>query len=60
MAKSAQDLADLMDIIADPAQIKITGGGYRAMMTRSWDKIRVGVIRPEGWVFDLPFIKAGT
>ncbi|KAJ4297432.1 hypothetical protein N0V90_005323 [Kalmusia sp. IMI 367209] len=51
MAKSIQDLADLLDVLVDPAKTVIPEGGYGSAVNRSWDDIRIGVIEPEKWLF---------
>ncbi|KAH8890367.1 amidase family protein [Thozetella sp. PMI_491] len=53
MAKNAKDIADILDVIVDPAHIP--SGGYAAALTRKWDNIRVGVVEPVDWCFG--FIK---
>ncbi|KAJ5162975.1 Amidase [Penicillium coprophilum] len=51
MAKSVQDLADLLDVLVDSERTNIPEGGYRSVVIGSWGDIRVGVVEPEEWLF---------
>ncbi|KAI0100918.1 amidase family protein [Nemania sp. FL0031] len=57
MAKSARDIADILDVIVDPIQTNIPEGGYAAALTGKWDNIRVGVVDAEGWMLGFPYVK---
>jgi amidase len=50
MAKSALDVADLLDILVDPSATKIPEGGYRSAITGSWGDLRIGVLEPRDWM----------
>ncbi|KAK3186367.1 hypothetical protein K4F52_004905 [Lecanicillium sp. MT-2017a] len=49
MAKSVLDLANLMDILVDPAKTSIANGGFKSVLTDSWADLKVGVLDPEKW-----------
>jgi amidase len=57
MAKSALDLADLLDVIADPSKTTIPKGGYKSAVTGKWSDIRIGVLEPGGWLFPTKIVK---
>lgn len=57
MAKSARDIADLLDVIVDSSQTNVPKGGYAAALTGKWDNIRLGVLNAEEWMFGLPYVK---
>jgi amidase len=47
MAKSALDVANILDVIVEPSMTMIPVGGYRSAVTRKWEGIRIGVVRTE-------------
>ncbi len=49
MTKSALDLANLMDILVDPAKTTIPKGGYKSVLTNTWADLKVGVLDPNKW-----------
>jgi hypothetical protein len=50
MARSAEDLALLTEIIMDPsARAKLPENGYRGFMTGSWQGLRIGFLDSELW-----------
>lgn len=49
MAKSALDLANLLDVIVDSTKTRIPGGGYSSVLSRSWADLKVGVLDPADW-----------
>ncbi|KAJ8128279.1 hypothetical protein O1611_g5355 [Lasiodiplodia mahajangana] len=57
MAKSARDIANLLDVIVDSTQTNVPKGGYTAALTSKWDNIRVGVLDAEEWMLGLPYVK---
>lgn len=57
MAKSALDLANLLQILVDPSKTTIPEGGYRSVATGSWGNIRIGILEPEKWLFDTKLVK---
>jgi amidase len=57
MAKTAEDLALLLDILVDPSTTRIPEGGYIASATGSWGTIRVGVLSPGDWYLKDPPLK---
>ncbi|KAH0524975.1 hypothetical protein TsFJ059_007409 [Trichoderma semiorbis] len=57
MAKSALDLANLLQILVDPSKTTIPEGGYKSAATGSWDNIRIGILEPEKWLFDTKLVK---
>ncbi|PTB56454.1 hypothetical protein M431DRAFT_79828 [Trichoderma harzianum CBS 226.95] len=57
MAKSALDLANLLQILVDPSKPTIPEGGYKSAATGSWDNIRIGILEPEKWLFDTKLVK---
>ncbi|KAF2971196.1 hypothetical protein GQX73_g2402 [Xylaria multiplex] len=57
IAKSARDIADLLDVIVDSTQTHVPQGSYTAALTGKWDNIRVGVLDAEEWMLGLPIIK---
>ncbi|CAO2654984.1 Nn.00g117170.m01.CDS01 [Neocucurbitaria sp. VM-36] len=57
MAKSVQDLADLLDVLVDPSQTSVPEGGYRAAVTGYWGDIRIGVLDPGKWVLPEEIVK---
>jgi amidase len=57
IAKSALDLANLLDVLVDPSKTNIPEGGYKSAATGSWGDIRIGVLEPEKWLFDTKLVK---
>ncbi|KAI0531526.1 hypothetical protein GGR58DRAFT_524436 [Xylaria digitata] len=57
MAKSARDIADLLDIIVDSTQTHVPQGSYTAALTGKWDNTRVGVLNAEEWMLGPPIVK---
>ncbi|KAL6802226.1 amidase family protein [Trichoderma sp. SZMC 28012] len=57
MAKSALDLANLLQILVDPSKTTIPEGGYKSAATGSWGNIRIGILEPEKWLFDTKLVK---
>lgn len=57
MAKSARDIATLLDVMVDKDKTQIPEGGYASSLTGNWDNIRVGVIDPSEWMLGFPFVK---
>jgi len=55
MTKNSKDLAALMDVITDPANIP--AGGYASRVTGSWDGLKIGTLDPEIWTFPPVFRK---
>lgn len=51
MAKSVEDLANLMDILVDPSKTKIPAGGYLSAVTAAWDGLRIGALDSEIWTY---------
>ena len=49
MTKSALDLADLVDIVVDPAKTRIPDRGYSSALSGSWAELKVGVLDPVDW-----------
>jgi Asp-tRNA(Asn)/Glu-tRNA(Gln) amidotransferase A subunit family amidase len=49
MAKSAHDIATLMDILVDQTKTKMPSGGYTSCLTASFEKISIGALDPEVW-----------
>ncbi|ATY58913.1 amidase family [Cordyceps militaris] len=49
MTKSVLDLANLMDILVDPAKTSIPDGGYKSVLTNTWADLKVGVLDPAKW-----------
>lgn len=50
IAKSAEDIAVLMDVLVDPARsADVPKGGSVPHLTKSFDGIRVGVLKPSKW-----------
>ncbi|KAF8865226.1 amidase signature enzyme [Acephala macrosclerotiorum] len=50
MAKSAIDLANLLDVLVDPSLVAGVGS-YADALPGDFSKIKVGVLRPEDWLF---------
>ncbi|KAJ9165614.1 Amidase family protein [Coniochaeta hoffmannii] len=51
MAKSAADLAILLDVLVDAAKPTVPKGGYTAAVTTSWKGLRIGTLDPDAWMF---------
>ena len=47
MAKSVEDLANLMDVLVDPSKTKVPGGGYLTAATAVWEGLKIGSLDPE-------------
>ncbi|KAL7946394.1 amidase family protein [Trichoderma barbatum] len=57
MAKSASDLANLLQVLVDPSKTTIPKGGYKSVVTGSWGDIRIGVLEPEKWLFETKLVQ---
>ncbi|KAM0260406.1 hypothetical protein ACHAQJ_002808 [Trichoderma viride] len=57
IAKSALDLANLLDVLVDPGKTTIPKGGYKSAATGSWGDIQIGILEPEKWLFDTKLVK---
>ncbi|OJJ52521.1 hypothetical protein ASPSYDRAFT_164676 [Aspergillus sydowii CBS 593.65] len=57
MAKTASDLALLLDVLVEPSTTRIPQGGYIASATGSWGNIRIGVLSPGDWYLKDPPLK---
>ncbi|KAF2822602.1 amidase signature enzyme, partial [Ophiobolus disseminans] len=56
IAKSAEDIAVMMDVLVDPSKsADVPDGGYVSHLTKSFEGIRIGVLEPSGWHMP-PFI----
>lgn len=51
MAKSPLDLANILDVIIDPAQSIAANGGYASNLQKTWKGLRIGWLDPENWFF---------
>ena len=51
MAKSARDIADLLDILVDAKMTQIPSGGYRGCLTSSFAELKIGALDPTIWNF---------
>ena len=51
MAKSAYDIAVLLDILVDSSKTSIPPGGYTTALSKSWANIRVGTLDPKVWEY---------
>ena len=49
MTKNVIDLANLLDLLVDPAKSKIPDGGYRSVLSDSWKDLRVGAVDSNAW-----------
>ncbi|KAK7423031.1 hypothetical protein QQX98_001321 [Neonectria punicea] len=50
VARCAEDIASLMDIMADPSyHAKKPAGGYSSSLTGSLEGLRIGVLDPKDW-----------
>lgn len=47
MAKSAKDIAVMLDAMVDPSTTSIPADGYVSCVNSSWDGLRVGSLDPE-------------
>lgn len=52
MAKSVRDLANLLDVLVDPTRKKSTRK-YAQSIPGKWSDLRVGVLDPDIWYFDV-------
>jgi amidase len=50
-AKSARDLAIMMDILVDSSKTAPPQGGYEAAVTGKWDGLLIGSLDPDVWTF---------
>ncbi|KAE8443929.1 hypothetical protein EG329_001239 [Mollisiaceae sp. DMI_Dod_QoI] len=57
MAKSVEDLANLLTVIVDPSHPNVPKNGYAAALTKTWDGIRVGFLDPGTFFFAPDVIK---
>ncbi|CAD6586563.1 MAG: hypothetical protein ASARMPRED_002760 [Alectoria sarmentosa] len=51
MAKSVEDLANLMDVLVDPLKTSVPPGGYLSAVTAVWEGLKIGALDPEIWVY---------
>ena len=51
MAKSVEDLANLMDVLVDPSKTKVPGGGYLSAATAMWEGLKIGSLDPEKYQY---------
>ena len=51
MAKSASDLAILMDVLVDATKPTVPKGGYVGAVTKTWEGLRIGTLDPTAWKF---------
>ena len=51
MAKSVEDLANLMDVLVDPSKTKIPDGGYLSAVTAVWEGLKIGSLDPEKYQY---------
>lgn len=49
MAKSAVDVAMLLDILVDGSKTTIPKGGYLSAVNGQWEGLRMGTLDPELW-----------
>ena len=52
MAKCSQDVALLLDVMVDHTKTRVPDKGYIACADNSWQKLRVGILDPESWLYD--------
>ncbi|KAH8688628.1 amidase signature domain-containing protein [Phaeosphaeriaceae sp. PMI808] len=57
MAKSVEDLANVMDVIVDPGKTCIPTGGFASCIISDWSSLRVGVLDPSQWELSEEFVK---
>ncbi|RWA10871.1 hypothetical protein EKO27_g4234 [Xylaria grammica] len=57
MTKSVLDLARLLDVLVDPSKTTVPEGGYQSAVTGKWGNIRIGVVKPEEWLFPTRIVK---
>jgi hypothetical protein len=57
MTKSALDLANLLDVIADTKRNSIPKGGFKSCLVDSWADIKVGTLDPANWKLPEAVIK---
>ncbi|KAF2106745.1 amidase family protein [Lophiotrema nucula] len=57
MAKSVEDLANLLDVLVDPSTTNVPPGGYCSAVTGTWDTIKVGYLKPESWLFSPEIVR---
>ena len=51
MTKSVLDLANLLDVIIDPAKTNLPKYGFASAITDNWADLKVGVLDPSEWKF---------
>jgi amidase len=51
MAKCAQDIADLLDVMVDGTMTEKPSGGYRSCLTDSFQDMKIGALDPTVWNF---------
>ena len=51
MAKSVEDLANLMDVLVDQSKTFIPPGGYISAVTAVWEGLKIGALDPEIWTY---------
>ena len=51
MAKSAEDLANLLDVIVDRSHAHAPKQKYTSALAKSWSGLRVGVLDPQKFFF---------
>ncbi|KAF8852531.1 amidase signature enzyme [Acephala macrosclerotiorum] len=51
MAKSVEDLANMLDIMVDSDKTSIPEGGYKSCLEGKWSSLRIGVLDPEKWQY---------
>lgn len=56
MAKSAEDIANMMDVMVDHTKTKVPQGGYSSRLNRQWKNIRVGAVKPQDWLLGAPIV----
>lgn len=57
MAKSVQDMANLLDVIVDPSKTTIHEGGYKSATGSSFSELKIATASPYEWYFDSTFVK---
>lgn len=57
IAKSVEDLANLLTLIVDPSHPSVPENGYVTSLTKSFDGLRIGVLDPEAFFFAPDVIK---
>ncbi|KAJ8132894.1 hypothetical protein O1611_g731 [Lasiodiplodia mahajangana] len=57
MTKSVRDLANLLDVLVDPAKTTVPEGGYQSAVTGTWGDIKIGVVEPDKWLWPEHIVK---